>query len=298
VEQLEVTCYAFESIKRFNIDLAAISERDITLPDGEGNRVINVDIRYLLTLSDQLFHKYQTQYMDKELKVLETTLENAVGEMIDSSLKRQLELWKKDLTLLKKEEKDEFLNSTDLMDTLLNTVFQLEYVLGALQSSKEAVERCKRLSPTTTPGNALNCERTSSRVLEVYKLVSTIFSITYMTPALELANTFSEEYSIESPPNSNFLRIVQAVVGITYVIHSHFVQVITPVVNNFPNDLMIANGLHSQFLSLIETLTLKGIRTRVDYLIDHVQHILQTYYKKNDFAGKVPPSLFPLCLFF
>jgi hypothetical protein len=88
-----------------------------------------------------------------------------------------------------------------------------------LEASKEAITRCKRLASSD------QCEKTASRVNDIYKLVSHKLGQDYLTPALELASTFSKDYEHDHPPNSNFLRIVQTIVGITHCVHSHFVQV-------------------------------------------------------------------------
>ena len=47
LEQLQVLCFAYESIKKFNKDLTALSEREINLPDDEGKRWFFLKKRFL-----------------------------------------------------------------------------------------------------------------------------------------------------------------------------------------------------------------------------------------------------------
>jgi hypothetical protein len=64
---------------------------------------------------------------------------------------------------------------------------------------------------------------------------------------------------------------------------------VTPAVIHISTEAARAQALHREFLSHIETLTLNGIKTRIDNLMDHVQYILNT--KKTDFGAKENISL-------
>jgi hypothetical protein len=125
VEQLQVLCFAYEVIQKFNKDVVEISKREINLPDGEGVYTIPVDLRVLQSLTDQIFHEYQGSYLPKELNALELMIYSNIAELITPTVLHQIKAHSNGKDDHHKE-KIEKLDSNTLMNMLLNEVLQLE----------------------------------------------------------------------------------------------------------------------------------------------------------------------------
>jgi hypothetical protein len=280
-EMLSILGFTYVNVKLFDKEIVEITNREITLPDDEGVRHIPIDLRFVSVLSDQVFNSHQAKYLDTEIVLLNSVLKSNIDELISPALRIQIDYLMDDHhhENVRINTKD-FVKPSELVDVLLGEVFQLEYVMNMLQASQEAVGRCLKLGAGPT------CEKTANRVVAIYKTVVGQLCEAYMEPALQLCTIFTREYHSDHAPPPSFFRIVQTVVGITHCIHSHFVQVVTPALNNCPNELTKGQSLHRGFLQTIETATLSGISSRLNAVVSHAQWMISNLHKKTDYGAK------------